>query len=100
MLIPGLGLLRHGSGYLSKRIWNQTDPQTNFRCVDTEQARRLVRAGEGELVEGVEEEQYWAKIKKDREEKRSGKVVVPKVKNKKKLMQRIETMKSAHVYFD
>ena len=85
---------------LSKKIWNQTDPQTNFRCVDTEQARRLVRAGEGELVEGVEEEQYWAKIKKDREEKRSGKVVVPKVKNKKKLMQRIETMKSAHVYFD
>ena len=83
-----------------KRIWNQTHPQTNFRCVDTEQARRLVRAGEGELVEGVEEEQYWAKIKKDREEKRSGKVVVPKVKNKKKLMQRIETMKSAHVYFD
>ena len=102
MLIPGLGLQRHGSGYFNylKGFWNQTDPQTNFRCVDTEQARRLVRAGEGELVEGVEEEQYWAKIKKDREEKRSGKVVVPKVKNKKKLMQRIETMKSAHVYFD
>ena len=75
-------------------------PKTNFRCVDTEQARRLVRAGEGELVEGVEEEQYWAKIKKDREEKRSGKVIVPKVKNKKKLIQRIDTMKSAHVYFD
>ena len=35
------------------------------RCIDTEQARRLVRAGEGVLVEGVEEEQYWAKIKKD-----------------------------------
>ena len=52
------------------------------------------------MVVGVEEEQYWSKIKKDREEKRSGKVIVPKVKNKKKLMQRIETMKSAHVYFD
>ena len=74
--------------------------QTFSRCMDTEQARRLVQAGEGAMVEGLEEEQYWAKIKKDREEKRSGKVVVPKVKNKKKLIQRIETMKSAHVYFD
>lgn len=86
-----------GVAYVDTRVGA---PEAWIRCVDTEQARRLVRAGEGELVEGVEEEQYWTKIKKDREEKRSGKVVVPKVKNKKKLMQRIETMKSAHVYFD
>lgn len=86
-----------GVAYVDTRVGA---PEAWIRCMDTEQARRLVRAGEGELVEGVEEEQYWAKIKKDREEKRSGKVVVPKVKNKKKLMQRIETMKSAHVYFD
>jgi len=86
-----------GVAYVDTRVGA---PDAWIRCMDTEQARRLVRAGEGELVEGVEEEQYWAKIKKDREEKRSGKVVVPKVKNKKKLIQRIETMKSAHVYFD
>jgi len=86
-----------GVAYVDTRVGA---PEAWIRCMDTEQARRLVRAGEGELVEGVEEEQYWSKIKKDREEKRSGKVIVPKVKNKKKLMQRIETMKSAHVYFD
>jgi len=86
-----------GVAYVDTRVGA---PEAWIRCMDTEQARRLVRAGEGELVEGVEEEQYWAKIQKDREEKRSGKVVVPKVKNKRKLMQRIETMKSAHVYFD
>ena len=100
MWTRGLVLLKPGSGSTKKDFELKSLPVTNFRCMDTEQARRLVRAGEGELVEGVEEEQYWAKIKKDREEKRSGKVVVPKVKNKKKLMQRIETMKSAHVYFD
>ena len=100
MWTPGLELLKPGSGSTKDDCELTSLPVTNFRCMDTEQARRLVRAGEGELVEGVEEEQYWAKIKKDREEKRSGKVVVPKVKNKKKLMQRIETMKSAHVYFD
>ena len=96
----GLVLLRPGSGSTKNDFELTCLPVTNSRCMDTEQARRLVRAGEGELVEGAEEEQYWAKISKDREEKRSGKVVVPKVKNKKKLIQRIETMKSAHVYFD
>jgi len=86
-----------GVAYVDTRVGA---PDAWIRCMDTEQARRLVQAGEGAMVEGLEEEQYWDKIKKDREEKRSGKVVVPKVKNKKKLIQRIETMKSAHVYFD
>ena len=98
MWILGSALLRLGLGLTSIII--KMESNLIPRCIDTEQARRLVRAGEGVLVEGLEEEQYWAKIKKDREEKRSGKVIVPKVKNKKKLIQRIETMKSAHVYFD
>ena len=62
-------------------MFSKIESNLSLRCIDTEQARRLVRAGEGVLVEGVEEEQYWAKIKKDREEKRSGKVIVPKVKS-------------------
>ena len=52
------------------------------------------------MLQGEEEDEYWGKIRKDREEKRSGKVVVQKVKTKKKLVQKIETIRSAHVYFD
>lgn len=77
-----------------------------FRCVDPEQALRLVAvkeiagAGKVELVVGQEEQEYWAKIAKDREEKRHGKVHVNRTNTKKKLIQKMDTVKSAHVYFD
>ena len=43
---------------------------------------------------------YWRQIEKDKEEKRSGKVVVPKLKSKKRLLAKVEAAKSTHVYFD
>ena len=77
------------------------------RCADRAQAARLVGVGAGlggaaELVGGAEEEGYWQKIRKDREEKRSGKVVVPKVRGRRKLVARIEASKSSatHVFFE
>ena len=77
-----------------------------FRCVDPDQALRLVAvkevagAGRVELVVGQQELDYWAKIAKDRQEKRHGKVHVNRTNTKKKLIQKMDTIKSAHVYFD
>ena len=34
------------------------------------------------------------------EDKKSGKVVVPKVKKKKRLMENLESFKNSHVHFD
>eukprot|EP00090_Calanus_glacialis_P005651 TRINITY_DN14372_c0_g1_i1.p1 TRINITY_DN14372_c0_g1~~TRINITY_DN14372_c0_g1_i1.p1 ORF type:complete len:503 (-),score=203.52 TRINITY_DN14372_c0_g1_i1:33-1508(-) len=75
------------------------------RCVDKEQASRLAVAemGEGwkgDVIVGKEEQEYHSKIERDKEEKRSGKVVVKKPKNKTKLIEKAESLKSAHVYFD
>merc|ERR1719500_2338930 len=63
------------------------------RCVDKAQADRLsgVEVGEGwkgEVITGKEEEEYHAKIDRDKKDKRSGKVVVKKTKTKTKLLQK------------
>ena len=91
-------------GYVDCRVGA---PEVWVRCVDRAQAARLAGAGAGlggaaELVGGAEEEEYWQKIRRDREEKRSGKVVVPKVKGRRKLVARIEASKSSatHVFFE
>lgn len=75
------------------------------RCVDRGQAIKLVgvelREGwKGEVLTGKEEQSYHEKIERDKEEKRNGKVVVKKPKNKTRIIQKAESIKSAHVYFD
>lgn len=75
------------------------------RCVDKAQADRLsgVEVGEGwkgEVITGKEEEEYHAKIDRDKKDKRSGKVVVKKTKTKTKLLQKAELSKNSHMYFD
>ena len=75
------------------------------RCVDKAQADRLsgVEVGEGwigEVITGKEEEEYHAKIDRDKKDKRSGKVVVKKTKTKTKLLQKAELLKNSHMYFD
>merc|ERR1712013_705680 len=62
-------------------------------CVDTSQAARLgaLELGDGwkgEVIAGKEEEEYHAKIERDKKDKRSGKVVVKKTKTKTKLIQK------------
>ena len=46
-----------------------------------------------------EESDYWKKIQKDMEDKKSGKVVVPKEKKKKRLFNKLEQNKNSHVHF-
>merc|ERR1712112_66648 len=58
----------------------------HVRCVDTGQAGRLAKSMQGEVIHGTEETEYLAKIRKDREEKLSGKVVVKRRKNRNKLL--------------
>jgi len=75
------------------------------RCIDKSQAARLgvLELGDGwkgEVIGGKEEEEYHAKIERDKKDKRSGKVVVKKVKNKTKLIQKAASLKNNHVYFD
>ena len=75
------------------------------RCVDTSQAARLgvLELGDGwkgEVIAGKEEEEYHAKIERDKKDKRSGKVVVKKTKTKTKLIQKAASLKNNHVYFD
>jgi len=75
------------------------------RCVDKSQAARLgvLELGDGwkgEVIGGNEEEEYHAKIERDKKDKRSGKVVVKKAKTKTKLIQKAASLKNNHVYFD
>ena len=49
-------------------------------------------------LQDTEEAEYWKKIAKDMEDKKTGKVVVPKIKKKKRLLDKLE--KSTHIHFD
>ena len=51
------------------------------------------------IKQDEEENGYWKKIQKDMEDKKSGKVVVPKEKKKKRLFNKIEQNKNSHVHF-
>ena len=52
----------------------------HVRCVSAKQAETIAGAGKGivgvpgEILKGQEETDYWAKIKKDRQDKIGGKV--------------------------
>jgi len=74
----------------------------HVRCVDTGQAGRLAKSMQGEVIHGTEETEYLAKIRKDREEKLSGKVVVKRRKNRNKLLKNRSSPpgSSSHTYFD
>jgi len=78
--------------------------QFHVRCKSEEQTDKLVelKFDKWELfkLKDTEEEDYWKKIAKDMEDKKSGKVVVPKVKKKKRLMENLESFKNSHVHFD
>jgi len=75
------------------------------RCLDTSQAARLEAVELGDhwekvIISGGEEKEYHRKIERDKEEKRSGKVKVKKIRTKEKLIQKAEVVKSTHVYFE
>ena len=77
----------------------------HVRCEDQTQAKKLANASIGleiskDILEGEEEKDYHLKAAKDRTDKRSGKVKVPKTKTKAKIFQKVENNKNSHVFFD
>ena len=77
----------------------------HVRCQDQNQARKLANSSIGseiskEILAGEEEKDYHLKAAKDRTDKRSGKVKVPKTKTKSKIFQKVENNKNSHVFFD
>ena len=89
-------------GYVDVQIGQST---AFVRCEDQLQAKKLVEsslsgATTKEILKDQEEEDYHKKAAKDKQEKRSGKVKVTKVKTKTKLIQKAESNKNSHVYFD
>ena len=89
-------------GYVDVQIGQST---AFVRCEDQAQAKKLVGsslsgATKKEILKDQEEEDYHKKAAKDKQEKRSGKVKVTKVKTKTKLIQKAESNKNSHVYFD
>ena len=89
-------------GYVDVRIGQAT---AYVRCEDPEQAKKLegsslTGAVKKEILKDQEEKDYHKKAAKDKQEKRSGKVKVNKVKTKTKLIQKAESNKNSHVYFD
>lgn len=88
--------------YVDARIGQS---QFYVRCREGGQAVSLAAAAlpkgwSGSVIQGEEESSYWHQIEKDKEEKRSGKVVVPKLKSKKRLLAKVEAVKRTHVFFD
>lgn len=86
-------------GYVDARIG---DPQFFVRCKSEEQTDKFLstKFDNWELIKlkDTEEAEYWKKIAKDMEDKKTGKVVVPKIKKKKRLLDKLE--KSTHIHFD
>ena len=77
----------------------------HVRCEDETQARKLANASIGseiskEILKDKEESDYHLKVAKDRIDKRSGKVKIPKTKTKAKIFQKVENSKNTHVFFD
>lgn len=80
------------------------------RCASAEQAKVLSGIkllGQGTVLSGQEEKEYWAKIAKDREEKMSGKVAKKKQKKsrgKMRVIKKFEAIQiqkqNSHVVFD
>jgi len=96
------GLDGEAVAYVDGKVGKET---VFVRCVDRDQASRLggIELSEGwrgEVIKGKEEEDYHAKIDMDKKDKRSGKVVVKKTKTKTRLIQKAESLKNSHVYFD
>jgi len=73
------------------------------RCKSEEQADKLLttQMENWTLIKLKEqaESDYWLKIQQDMADKKSGKVVVPKEKRKKKLLATMEQSRNSHVHF-
>jgi len=86
-------------GYVDAKIGQST---AFVRCVDAVQAKRLSEASMAgtrkEVLQGKEESDYHVKAEKDKQDKRSGKVKIPKSKDK--LVKRIKNVNNSHVYFE
>ena len=77
----------------------------HVRCEDTSQAEKLANVSIGlevskDILKNEEETEYHLKAAKDRNEKRSGKVKIPKTKTKAKIFEKIENSKNTHIVFD
>ena len=77
----------------------------HVRCEDANQANKLANAAIGvevskDVLKDEEEKEYHLKAAKDRSEKRSGKVKIPKTKTKAKIFDKIENSKNTHIVFD
>ena len=89
-------------GYVDVRIGQAT---AYVRCETEDQAKKLEGSSmngavKKEILKDQEEKDYHKKAAKDKQEKRSGKVKVNKVKTKTKLIQKAENNKNSHVYFE
>ena len=89
-------------GYVDAKIGHTT---AFVRCEDKGQAKKLEDASlsgasNKEILKGEEEKDYHKKAAKDKQEKRSGKVKVAKIKTKTKVIQKLENSKNSHVYFE
>jgi len=79
-------------------------PHFYVRCRNADQTHRLVGATLEDWrmlkLEGDEEMAYWDKIRQDMNDKKSGRVNVPKMKNKKKkLLNKMDQIRNSHVHF-
>ena len=80
----------------------------HVRCAHEEQAKTLANAkilGEGEVLTGEPEKEYWAKIMKDRQAKLSGQVPskTKKPRGKERIVKKIRDMQhkeNVHKYFE
>ena len=89
-------------GYIDAKVGQKT---AFVRCEDSEQAKKLAETSVvgiacKEILKGQEEKDYHKKAAKDKQEKRSGKVKVAKVKTKTKVLNKIDNVKNSHVYFE
>jgi len=84
--------------------------QMHVRCVSAKQAETISGAGKsivgvpGEILKAHEETSYWEKIRKDRQDKVSGKVPktgAKRMRGKDRLVKKYEeTVRNTHRFFD
>ena len=84
--------------------------QMHVRCVSAKQAETISGAGKGivgvpgEILKAQEETDYWAKIRKDRQDKVSGKVPktgAKRMRGKDRVVKKYEeTVRNTHRFFD
>ncbi|TRY61566.1 hypothetical protein TCAL_05696 [Tigriopus californicus] len=74
----------------------------HVRCHSAELAAKLAAVsclGQGCVLEGQDEETYWAKMERERAEKRSGKIPKQTIRGRKKVLKKLDVAANSHKYF-